>query len=151
MNKKPFVISLGILAVLLIVGAVYYASSRDTFEPSNGDTQELSQEEIAALVVRVGKLIQLPANEDPLVATIVDVESLVATQPFYSGAQNGDMLLIYSSASKAIIYSPSRNMLVNVGPIVIDDAQQTETADVFTDEEVIEDAETTSSDETFEE
>lgn len=128
MNKRTFAITIAVIIILVIAGGSYYMFSRDTFE-SQGNPQELSQRDITTLVVRVGKHIQLPTNEDPLVATIVDVESLVADQPFYQGAQNGDVLLIYQGASKAIIYSPSRDILVNVGPIILD-GEQNETATI---------------------
>ena len=35
-------------------------------------------------------------------------------------AQNGDKLLVYQQAKQAFIYSPARNKLVNVGPILMD-------------------------------
>lgn len=124
MNKRTFVIVAVILILLVLGGGIYYAFSRDTFESSSATPAELSQEDIDALLERVMTHIVLPTNEKPLVATIVDVESLVATQPFYQGAENGDVLLIFSTNSKAIIYSPSRDIVVNVGPIIVDEEQQ---------------------------
>lgn len=56
-------------------------------------------------------------EEDPTIATITDAENLIQQQPFYAGAQNGDKLLIFPNAKKAIIYSEARDKLINVGPI----------------------------------
>lgn len=73
--------------------------------------------QIKEIVEKVGKLIFLPENEDPAMATITDAGSLMKEQPFYVGSQNGDVVLIYEKALKAIIYSPERNIIVNVGPV----------------------------------
>ncbi len=76
------------------------------------------------LVAKVGKLILLP-NEKPTLATVLDAKKLVAEQPFYAGAENGDQLLVYAKAQKAILYSPSKNILINVGPVYFNNATDT--------------------------
>lgn len=81
--------------------------------------QELAKEEIAQLTALVGKLIVLPADEEPVVATILDIEKLSKDQPFYRNAKNGDKVLIYIKAQQAIIYDTVRNILVNVGPVSV--------------------------------
>lgn len=68
---------------------------------------------------KVGKLIALPADETPTIATVEDKTKL-ADQAFFSAAENGDKLLIYTKAQKAIVYRPSTNQIINVGPISID-------------------------------
>ena len=73
-------------------------------------------------VEAVQALMIVPAEEEPMVATIVDAVALQQEQPFYQDAQNGDQLLIYGSALKAILYSPARNIIVNVGPIQLPEA-----------------------------
>lgn len=76
---------------------------------------ELSEQEVAELLAKVGGHIILPEEEEPMIATIQDVESLKVEQPFFEKAQNGDQLIIYSD--KAIVYSEERDVLVNVGPV----------------------------------
>jgi len=106
--------------------------------------QEISKEEIEKVLKDVGKLILLPTNETPTVATIEDAQALAKDQAFFAEAQNGDKVLIYSD--RAIIYSPERNVLVNVGPIYFQDqATPTEEATGIDEEEVTE-AETMSLD-----
>ena len=73
--------------------------------------------EVERTVAAVGKHILLPENETPLVATITDATTLRQEQPFYQDAVDGDQLLIYGESLRAIIYSPSRNIIVNVGPV----------------------------------
>jgi hypothetical protein len=38
-------------------------------------------------------------------------------QPFLAGSQNGDILMVYTGIGKAIVYSPARDLIVNVGPV----------------------------------
>lgn len=81
---------------------------------------KIIEEETATLIAAVSKLILLPENESPVVATIVNSAKLAETQPFYKGAQDGDKLLIFPESEKALIYSPARNILVSVGPAFVE-------------------------------
>ena len=67
----------------------------------------------------------LPDNELPQMAEIRDATLAAKEQPFYAGAQNGDKILIYVSLRKAIIYSPTRDIIVNVGPVYMDNPAST--------------------------
>ena len=67
----------------------------------------------------VGKLMILPKGEQPVIATITDSAGLAKEQPFYVGSSNGDVVLVYKKALKAIIYSPEKNIIVNVGPVSV--------------------------------
>ncbi len=131
MTSKRSLLALIVIIILLVVGSVaYYMQSHDTFTSgsavvANGD--DLTQDDVDKTVKAVGKHMILPEGEEPVAAKIVDVDELLKTQPFYRGAINGDILLIYQAAAKAILYSPSRDLLVNVGPIVRDDADTTST------------------------
>lgn len=79
--------------------------------------QERAQQEVGSVVAATGKLIILPQGETPALATVTNAATLAAQQPFFVNAQNGDDLLVYPKAAEAILYSPSRNIIVNVGPI----------------------------------
>lgn len=75
---------------------------------------ELSTEQLLA---KVGRLIVLPSGETPTIASVVDADKLKSEQAFYRDVQNGDFVLIYPQAQKAFIYRPSTDVLVNVGPV----------------------------------
>ena len=81
--------------------------------------QEMYEREVADILMKVGKHIVLPEGEIPELATVQDAAALAAEQAFFEGTIDGDKLLIYSQ--KALIYSPSRDILVNVGPIYVSD------------------------------
>ncbi len=76
------------------------------------------QKEADRLVSQVGKLIALPSDEKPTVATITDIDKL-KDQPFFKNAKNGDKVLIYTNAKKAILYRESENRIVEVGAVNI--------------------------------
>ena len=76
---------------------------------------------IGDITEKVGKHIILPQTETPTLATIEDAEALAKEQPFFSNANNGDKVLIYSD--RALIYSPDRDVLVNVGPVYFENEE----------------------------
>jgi hypothetical protein len=56
----------------------------------------------------------------PTVFNIEDPEKLQGQQAFFKGSEKGDQLVVFSESAKAIIYSPSRNIIVNAGPVTFD-------------------------------
>lgn len=77
-----------------------------------------AQKEAEALVTALGKIIELPSDETPTIATISDKEKL-KDQTFFKTALNGDKLFAYNTAMLAILYRPSTNKIINVAPIGI--------------------------------
>ena len=115
-----------LIVILVVVTAGYYGykyyQARRMADPVYREAQTAKL--IKGVTDRVGKLMVLPKGEVPTVATITDVDKLKADQPFYNDAQNGDQLLVYASARRAIIYSPGRNIIVNSGPVYVQDSQK---------------------------
>ena len=70
----------------------------------------------AAIVRKVAKHLLIP-EEQPTIVRIEDPENLVGEQPFYQGAEDGDYLLIFTGARKAVIYSRKHDIIINAGPI----------------------------------
>lgn len=81
-----------------------------------------SQAEADALIEKVGKLMALPTDEKPTIATVNDA-SKVKDQQFFSNSENGDKVLIYQKAQRAILYRPSSNIIVEVGSVTINQSQ----------------------------
>lgn len=104
----------GIL-LLLVTGVAAFFGGRMSVYTSH---PELTQaEEAKAILEKVGKLIKLPEGELPSMATIEDAEGVKAGQPFLSNAENGDVLIVYNTTATAILYRPSSNLLIAVGPV----------------------------------
>jgi len=50
-------------------------------------------------------------------AIINDAASAKKEQPFLKNAANGDVLIVYPNAGEALMYRPSSNKLIAVGPV----------------------------------
>ncbi len=111
---KKLVIPLLVLAALggILAAAYFYNQiSRLRQNPS-----QINEADAAAIIERVGKLIVLPEDERPTIATVADLSAL-KNQPFFAKAKIGDKVLLYAAAHKAILYDPVENKLVEVAPI----------------------------------
>jgi hypothetical protein len=68
----------------------------------------------AAMVEKVSRHMVLPVG-NPKVITVSDVETLKRDQPFFSRAQDGDVLLVYPE--RVILYSPTLDKIVEIAQI----------------------------------
>lgn len=118
--KRWLTIFVVLLAIGGIVTSIYYFKQYSALK-ANPNLE--AQREIKSLVNALGRLMELPADETPTVATVLDIEKL-KDQPFFAKAQNGDKLLAYTKTMRAILYRPSANKIINVAPLVIDQKKQ---------------------------
>lgn len=72
----------------------------------------MAQVEAIALSEKVGKLMSLPTDEQPIIETVTDL-TLLKDKPFFVKAEIGDKVLIYEKAAMAILYRPSKNIMIN--------------------------------------
>lgn len=71
---------------------------------------------IQVVTARLSKHMQLPTSEKPsLMATVTDTSALKT--PFLKEAKNGDKIIVYEKARRVIIYRPSTDRIVDIGPI----------------------------------
>lgn len=78
----------------------------------------VAEAEVKEITEKLGKLMVLPVGEEPTVATVLDKDK-VKDQQFFANAENGDKVVIYSKAMKAILYRLSENKIIEVAPISI--------------------------------
>jgi len=116
-----FIIIAIILVLLALVPSIYFYSK---YSQSQKLLQNQTNDQTAALVEKVSKLIELPKNEVPTIATVADKTKLT-DQVFFANAQNGDKVLIYTQAKKAILYRPSTNKIIEVAPVNLGDQAKT--------------------------
>lgn len=123
--KKPTVRSLmWALIVVLLAAAVgtaaYYINryndSQNQLKKLSSNPTVTAQQEQQQLISKVGKLTVLPKDETPTVATVTDISKL-KDQAFFTNAQNGDKVLIYTNAKKAFLYRPGTGKLINIAPL----------------------------------
>lgn len=116
--KDPKIQVTAAIIILILFGIGGYFFYKNQTSQINPNDPQAAQQEVKKLVEEVGKLIDLPIGEDPTVATVTDVEKL-KTQAFFQKAKNGDKVLIYSNAKKAILYDPQAKRIIDVAPINI--------------------------------
>lgn len=75
-----------------------------------------SEAEVRGLVADVSDHMLLPEDETPTLATVTDMHALEG-QAFFKNAAEGDKVLMYMRSQKAIIYRPSIDRIIEVGPI----------------------------------
>ena len=117
-KKRLFLIVL-VIFFLIAIGAgvsAYYFYQK--WGELRIDPQKLAESEAQEIIKQVGRLIVLPEDETPTVATVTDPERL-RDQPFFAKAKAGDKVLIYTKAKKAILYDPTQNKIVEVAPLNI--------------------------------
>jgi len=102
----------GLIAALLYT---YFYFTSDEYQ------EKAAAKEVAELIAEIGTKMILPVDEEPAIFDITDPAQLASQQAFFVDAQQGDKLLVYSTIAKAIIYSPSRGLIVNVGPVTFDE------------------------------
>jgi len=118
MRLKLLLRDFGLVVVAIVIGAgITYGITQYQQAHSKQSTVLAAQAEANALLTQVGKLMELP-NETPTIATVSDVTKL-KNQAFFSDAKNGDKVLIYVQAKKAILFRPSENKIIDVAPVNI--------------------------------
>lgn len=117
-----------ILAVILFGAGAYIRQNPQVL----GATRFIGQPQIEPdeVILQVGKIMELPADEKPTVATVSDLEKLKG-QAFFKNAQNGDKVLIYTGLKKAILFRPSTRKIIEVGAVNVSQTQQQEGSQDF--------------------
>lgn len=105
-DKKYLFIAIVAIIVIAALSAFFYTRW----------THNRGQQSNAQLLKQIGKLIELPKDESPTIAVVSDVSKL-QDQAFFANAQNGDSVLVYSLAKKAILFRRSANKVIEVATI----------------------------------
>jgi len=117
---KRFLIPIGVVLIIAVasIPSYYFYNQYQKSQALLKNPTEAAREEVNALVTKVGQFLELPQGEEPTVATVSDKEKL-KDQAFFAKAENGDKVLIYTNAKKAILYRPSTNKVIDVAPVNI--------------------------------
>lgn len=106
------------LVILALVPSIYFYVQYKNAQSKAANPSQFATDEAKNLVTTVSKLMNLPTEETPTVATVNDKDKL-KNQPFFAKSENGDKVLIYTTAKKAILYRPSINKIIDVAPVNI--------------------------------
>ena len=123
-GSKILLIVAGVVVVLMAGATIYFFTK---YQSIKKNPNQVAQAEVNRVVKLVGQLITLPNDETPTLATVLDKDKL-KDQPFFANAKNGDIILIYTKAKKAIVFREKENKIINVGPISIDQKNGTPVA-----------------------
>jgi hypothetical protein len=125
LRTKILVVAGAVLLLAAAGAAVYFFLQ---YKKVTEDPSVVSKATTERLKMEVGRIYALPNDEDPTIAKVEDKEKL-KEQQFFSKAENGDYILIYTKAKLALLYREKERRLINVGPITISDQSETKPAD----------------------
>lgn len=116
--SKKILLALFVTLFLVLAGlpSYYFYSKYKDAQFHLQNPTAATQEDAKLVVQKVAALMMLPTNEDPTLATVSD-SSKLKDQPFFANAVNGDRVLIYTKAKKAILYRPATNKIIDVAPV----------------------------------
>jgi len=117
-NKSLWIIIVIVLLILAALPSYYFYNQYQSVQKLLQNPKSSADVQVKELINEVGKLMVLPASEQPTIATVSDVTKL-ADQPFFANAKNGDKVLIYTQSKKAILYRESINKIIEVAPVNI--------------------------------
>lgn len=127
LSKKQIKLIIAAVVILALAGGYFYQTNKiNNLKAQNAqlsDPQQAAQQEAEQIKGEVSQLIELP-NETPTIATVVDVEKL-RDQSFFTNARNGDRVLLFAEAKKAVLYRPDSKKIIEVAPINIGDSEGT--------------------------
>ena len=120
-NKLVPVLVVTTILGILISGYSFYQTSRaqkelQAVKKASQGSQNPNGDQVTKIVGEVSKLMKVPEGELPTLATISDISKL-KDQPFFQNGKNGNVLLVYNRAGKAILYDPMDKRIVEVAPV----------------------------------
>lgn len=117
------------ITVLVVAGFAFLANQyQDTKDQLNQlkNPKTAGQTEIQIITAEVSKSVDLPGTETPTLATVSDVSKL-KNQVFFKNAENGDKVLIYTQAGKALLYRPSSKKVIEYSNVSLSNNSQQQT------------------------
>jgi len=134
-TKKKSLIGIVLVLVIVVAVGVLVIQERKNgtmlVETEENQASLLSALEKQELFEKIGKHIALPSEGEPLIVRVDNAEELKKKQVFFENSKDGDILIVYQE--KALIYRPSEDILVNVGPVYMDGAQSSQVQKISLD------------------
>lgn len=118
-NKRMLLILGLVLFVVLCLGTSGYFFLQ--YKNAQSVLGKSSSDDVEGLVKEIGAVIELPQGEVPTVAIVSD-KSKLSGQAFFRKAENGDKVLIFANAKRAILYRPSVKRIIDVTTIDLNES-----------------------------
>jgi hypothetical protein len=116
-RRKPFSFKVSRRIALLTIGILLTATFTSLLLWRQQTISQRNSDSMTDIRRAVSRLLVLP-NEDPVLATVTDKSKI--NVEFLKQAENGDKILIFAEAKRVVIYRPSINKIVDIGPVSID-------------------------------
>lgn len=113
-NKKNIAIVVGVLVVL---GGAYFGWMTWQANQASPEVQAAKLEEQKNVIIEKIKALTVLPEEEPVLFTVNDANLLKGQQAFFKDAANGDVLLVFQTSGKALIYREATNQIINAGPV----------------------------------
>ena len=128
-TKYKIIIGVAAIVVLAAAPSVYFFRKYQAAQLRLNNPTESAKQDAASTIASVARFMLLPEGEEPTVMQVTDVSKL-KDQPFFANAQNGDKVIIYTKAKKAILYRVESNMIIDVAPVNIGSASASVSSDL---------------------
>jgi len=107
----------GLILFLVIATLGFYFYRQGFFKKNLSAPEEINQ-----IMAVLSSYMDLP-DEIPTLATVTD-KSQLESQPFFQKSENGDKVIIFPSASKAILYRPSTKKIIDISNLLTSPVQE---------------------------
>lgn len=117
--KKILLSLLILLALSSFAGNYYLFTENKKLQELVKNPNVIYQNEETQTIAKLSSLIDLPSDEKPTVATVLDKEKL-KDQAFFAKAENGDKLIVFAQNKKAILFRESSNKIIEFAQLVLE-------------------------------
>lgn len=104
-----------VITIVSVVTAIVLNNKLKALQSSESQAKS-SAVEVQKIVAEVGKHLVLPAGEVPTMAAVSDLSKLKG-QPFFERAELGDIVLIYATTRRAVLWRPTAQKIIEVSAI----------------------------------
>src|SRR4030042_3690515 len=118
-RKALVVVGVCFIIFISIAPAYFFFKRYEETQQLLSNPTLVARQETEDMIAKVREYVELPEDEEPSIVTVSDRDKLKG-HPFFSKAKNGDKVLIYSKARKAVLYDPTEQKIVNVALITSD-------------------------------
>ena len=113
MKNKIFNLIIILIAIVAIFFGLYFYYKLHKIQSVTLLNDNQKENEVNILIANISKLYLFPSDESPTIATVSD-PSVLKGQAVFTSARKGDKVLIFTKASKAILYRPSLNKIIDI-------------------------------------
>ena len=110
-----------VAVVALLLALHYYRKYSELRDVVQNVPAQNASNPAAQVISAVDKHMLLPANEQPVLAQVSDPKALLGNR-FFRNALVGDDVLVYCKSQLSILYSPTRDKIIEVLPQALSDA-----------------------------